>query len=491
MERDPTEEAEPGCPLQDLLPPELRETLAQTLPLTDRLAWRRCSRPLRDAFDASNTAVSVCDEVGGEALLGLVRRMPRLASLEVAALWPGVDWHGVLSGADRLQALRVGWPMRGSRAAVTPPAQGVLRTIGEACGATLRRLELQPLFDLEFASWLAPCTALTRLALKMCPMQDLDALASCATLQEVEVTMCHNLEDIGGLASSGATLERLDMSMTGVSDLAPLASCRGLRRLDVGCTKVADLAPLASCTALRRLDMWYTKATDLAPLASCTALEHLNIRFTRASDVAPLASCTALQHLDVGGGGLVATGFSALAACTALRVLRVQSCGALADLRFVAALTALEELRIAMCANVADLAPLAACTALRLLDAKGCTGVTDVRSLASCTALETLNLCRMRVSCVAALAACPRLRVLGGGRPRQPGPRAAGRLHGAGAAHAVWTPVGRRGGPLQRVPRLLHRALRGNLAVDPRPVSLLFFARTQHISIITPWVKPK
>ena len=219
-----TEEQEPGCPLQDLLPAELRETLAQTLPLADRLAWRRCSRPLRDAFDASNTAVSVCDEVGGEALVGLVRRMPRLASLEVADLWPGVDWHGVLSG---LQALRVGWPMRGSRAAGTPPAQGVLRTIGEACGATLRRLELQPLFDLEDASWLAPCTALTRLALKMCPMPDLDALASCATLQEVEVTMCYNLEDIGGLASSGATLEHLDVRMTGVSDLAPLASCRG------------------------------------------------------------------------------------------------------------------------------------------------------------------------------------------------------------------------------------------------------------------------
>jgi hypothetical protein len=395
------QEQEPGCPLQDLLPPELREAMAALLPLPDRLSWRRCSRRLRDAFDASGTAMTIGTEVGGDAIAGLVRRMPRLASLEVAHWWPAVDWHAVLSAVPGggLHTLRVGLLDRRRRHGVQKaPPPGMLRTVGEARGAALRRLELYGMDsrDVVDLSGLAPCTALTRLVLRGCGAETLAALARCATLRHVDLAGCLALVDLGGLASSGATLEHLDVQC---------------------CAALAILAPLAACTALRHLDAGNTRVADVAPLAACTALRRLSLGRTAVADVAPLAACRALRHLDLVYCDRLAAGFGALAACTALRVLRVVSSDALTDLRFLAGLTALEELWAVDCRRLADVGPATACPALRELMLGCCARLTDVRALASCTALEQLELHYTGVTCIRALASCTRLKglALGGG----------------------------------------------------------------------------
>jgi hypothetical protein len=402
-----TTEQEPGCPLQDLLPPELREAMAALLPLPDRLSWRRCSRRMRDAFDASCTAMTIGTEVGGDAIAGLVRRMPRLASLEVAHWWPAVDWHAVLSvspGGGGLHTLRVGLLDRGRHGVqkAPPPPPGMLRTVGEARGAALRRLELYGMDsrDVVDLSGLAPCTALSRLVLRGCGAETLGALACCATLRHVDLAGCLALVDLGGMASSGATLEHLDVQC---------------------CAALASLAPLTACTALRHLDAGNTRVADVAPLAACTALRRLSLGRTAVADVAPLAACTALRHLDLVYCDRLAAGFGALAACTALRVLRVVTCDALTDLRFLEGLTALEELWAVDCRRVADVGPATACHALRVLRLGCCVRLTDVRALASCTALEQLDLHYTGVTCIRALASCTRLKGLSlGGRHRGP-----------------------------------------------------------------------
>ena len=440
-QHDDAQEQEPGCPLLDLLPPELLEALAGLLPLTDRLAWRRCSRPLRDAFDATGTEMTLGAEVGSDALLGLVRRMPRLASLEVAEWWRGVDWHAVLSvwPGGGLHTLRVGELdrlFRGALWACTPPE--MLRAVGEACGAALRRLEVYGADSrrIEDFSGLAPCTALTRLVLGSSLVRTVDALASCATLQHVDLRGSYALEDVGGLASSAAALEHLDVSgCLALEDLALLTACKALRHLNIQTTQTSHLSQVAACTALEHLNFRSTAVSDVAPLAGLTALRHLCMGRSRVSDVAPLTALTALTHLAIGSTALVdlspltalaalqhlgidssplATGFGVVAACTELRVLSVEYCDSLPDLGFVAALAALAELTdlcFGLCANVVDLAVMAAFTALRRLRLE-LTGVTCIRALAACTALQLLDLGHTRVSCIAALASCTALESL-------------------------------------------------------------------------------
>jgi hypothetical protein len=88
-----------------------------------------------------------------------------------------------------------------------------------------------------------------------------------------------DLEDLPKLASlppeiAGLTdLQRLDLTNTQVSDLAPLAGLTALRNLDLSETQVNDLTPLAGLTALQNLDLSRAQVRDLAPLAAHTTLQ--------------------------------------------------------------------------------------------------------------------------------------------------------------------------------------------------------------------------
>ena len=62
-------------------------------------------------------------------------------------------------------------------------------------------------------------------------------------------------------------LEICVISMTGISDLSPFASCQNLLYLEAGNTKIGDLSPLAQCTNLRHLNIGTNiNITDISPL---------------------------------------------------------------------------------------------------------------------------------------------------------------------------------------------------------------------------------
>jgi hypothetical protein len=62
-------------------------------------------------------------------------------------------------------------------------------------------------------------------------------------------------------------LEICVISMTGISDLSPFASCPNLLYLEAGNTKIGDLSPLAQCTNLRHLNIGTNiNITDISPL---------------------------------------------------------------------------------------------------------------------------------------------------------------------------------------------------------------------------------
>jgi Leucine-rich repeat (LRR) protein len=64
-------------------------------------------------------------------------------------------------------------------------------------------------------------------------------------------------------------LRSLDLSGTGINDVAPLAALTGLQYLDLGTTPIVDLAPLATLAELRWLILYGTTA-DTSVLSHLT-----------------------------------------------------------------------------------------------------------------------------------------------------------------------------------------------------------------------------
>lgn len=100
------------------------------------------------------------------------------------------------------------------------------------------------------------------------------------------------------------SLESIDLSRSGVTELAGLARFPTLVAVDLKDRPIDDLGPLASLTALKRLDLEGTKARDLSPLAELP-LTNLDLRGTDVVDLGPLATRTDLDVLDLNGTGAV------------------------------------------------------------------------------------------------------------------------------------------------------------------------------------------
>ena len=96
-------------------------------------------------------------------------------------------------------------------------------------------------------------------------------------------------------------IDKLDLSDSPVSDLAPLRHLTALRWLDLGGAPVQDVTPLAGLTSLRHLDLDGTLVSDISPLAGLDMLVYLNLAESKVIDVTPLAGLTALRHLELGG----------------------------------------------------------------------------------------------------------------------------------------------------------------------------------------------
>ena len=96
-------------------------------------------------------------------------------------------------------------------------------------------------------------------------------------------------------------IRKIDLSMTKITDLTPLANFTGLQWLYLIETKISDLSPLSNLTALESLELTGTSVSDLTPLANLTGLQRLSLWRTTVSDLIPLANLTGLQHLDLDG----------------------------------------------------------------------------------------------------------------------------------------------------------------------------------------------
>ena len=97
----------------------------------------------------------------------------------------------------------------------------------------------------------------------------------------------------------------MDLSLTHVSDLSPLAELTRLRDLNIVATHVSDLSPLIGLTRLEGLFLARTDVSDVTPLAGLTNLEVLELSDTHVSEEETIRSskrCYRTAKLDGVGG---------------------------------------------------------------------------------------------------------------------------------------------------------------------------------------------
>ena len=277
------------------------------------------------------------------------------------------------------------------------------------------------------------------------------------------------LTDLAGLAGPFG-LRALNLNdnpaLTDLSGLAALASLQALHIQNIG---AADLAPLAHLTALRYLSLGLNpQITDLGPLAGLASLRTLRIDATGVADLVPLAGLWNLRTLTLSLNPGIEN-LAPLAGLGNLRTLRLSLNPGLDDLSALAGLSNLHTLLLRG-VGAADLSPLAGLSNLRHLSLDDNPGLTDLSGLATLTSLQSLHARSIGASDLAPLAGLSNLRYLD--LTLQPGREGLAALAGLGelrslllrgADAAAPSPQGALASPRHLMPE-------GSVATDLGPV---------------------
>ncbi len=187
------------------------------------------------------------------------------------------------------------------------------------------------------------CPGLTYVKAKQHLARSLQPLAALRKLEVFVGPTAKRLTSLEGLSQPSLLL--VDVNLTPIQSLAPLASARGLLALKARGARFTSLAPILAC---RRLQTLYAERSALASVeglgAALRDLRLLWIGDTRVDQLAGLAGLTRLLELDLTGLKRVRD-FGPLAGLTQLRYLNLFDTG-FADLDLLAALPNLRQVRL-------------------------------------------------------------------------------------------------------------------------------------------------
>lgn len=352
-------------PLRAKLP--LYRDTGEVVPLLDQPdLWDLLAIP----FSAQVAAAAVIDSSESEAV-------ESVAAATVAASARVVASAKATARATVVPAPKPG-PTAADEAPATEPATVDLASMPRAVLSAIARSLKKPVGKLQPDD----LRNVTELDLSDTGLDDLALLAGLSGLQELYLdgTQVSDLTPLAGLSG----LQKLYLRNTQVSDLTPVAGLSGLQTLFLGDIQVSDLAPLEGLSGLQTLSLSLcSQVSDFTPLAGLTGLQVLDLEFTSFADLTPLAALSGLQTLS-----LAYTQFSDLALLAALLELRTLSLDhtPVSDLAPLAGLTELRELDLRG-TRVSDLTPLVGLSGLRKLDI-GNTKITDVSPLKHIKGLE-------------------------------------------------------------------------------------------------------
>lgn len=297
-------------------------------------------------------------------------------------------------------------------------------------------LDRNPVGDL---SPLTALTALTTLSMQGVEVADYvlediqTALPGCRVFYDSVVEGSRPVS-LGGLDFT-ESVETLDLSGRGITDISALSGCDELRELNLSNNPITDIAALALLPKLTTLNLSATgrSDSDFELLSSLRSLAYLNLENNDGVTAegidaleAALPNCQIVhepKYYTVIFGGQsfssdstdVSLDSLGLASLTGLekfhQLRRLSACGnSLGELSPLAELFSVEELRLGY-NNLTDITALTAHTALRRLDLSH-NALRDITALSGCTALEELDLSYNNLNSLTALRSLAALRTL-------------------------------------------------------------------------------
>ena len=297
-------------------------------------------------------------------------------------------------------------------------------------------LDRNPVADL---SVLSPLSALTTLSIQGVEIADYvledlqKALPGCRIFSDSVVKGSRPVS-LGGLDFT-ESVESLDLSGRGITDISALSGCSELRELNLSNNPIADISTLALLPKLTSLDLSATGRSDLDNelLSSLRSLSYLKLENNDGVTAegidalqSALPSCQIVHEpkyytvvfgdqsfsSDASDVTVDALGLTTLSGIEKFHQLRRLSAygNTLTDLAPLAELFSVEELQLGY-NNLYDLSALTGHTALRrvILDHNA---LRDITALSGCTALEELDLSYNDLNSLAALRSLTQLRTL-------------------------------------------------------------------------------
>ncbi len=212
------------------------------------------------------------------------------------------DWTPVLEGCamgDRFTSVQCDW--------------------GDVNAAVLELMLTAPTLD-----------AATVTVLNVCQSESLTALPALdglVALEELDLSECGNLTDLGPVAPLGwLKVLNLDDCIS-IESLQPLAGLTSLTSLSLDfCDALPDPSPIAALTSLEGLSLEFCQIGDdtLKLLSGLTSLTYLKLADNDISDLSPLRGLGALRELDLSHCQSL-TGLSTLAGLESLTELTLDS----------------------------------------------------------------------------------------------------------------------------------------------------------------------
>lgn len=217
------------------------------------------------------------------------------------------------------------------------------------------------------------CPSLKSLALRWCnKLCNIDALCNLCSLEDLSLSNCGLLEDVGVLTHLSATLQKLSLSgAVRLQDISAFASLKRLRTLSLsncaGCPKgcgpnmlIQDLTPLEHLSGLEELDLsGYAALEKMRPLSKLPALKKLSIsKCEKIVDIAAIAELITLEELEL--KGLHIETIEPLRPLINLLDLNLAFSEHVRDIKAIEVFPNLKVLILTGCAGIQDLGPATA-----------------------------------------------------------------------------------------------------------------------------------
>ncbi len=189
------------------------------------------------------------------------------------------------------------------------------------------------------------------------------------------------------LYSEVRSMESLDLSGKGLTDISDLAKFTGLKELNINNNEITDISPLAGLTQLTDLYMRENGITDVSPLAGMKRMTVLGFGGNNVTDISALAGMTQMEELYIWHNDI--EDISVLSNMKGLRLLNAEQ-NRIKDISALSGLTELFELLLYQ-NDINDISPLAGLKKLTRLELDG-NAFSDISPLRGLAQMETLSL---------------------------------------------------------------------------------------------------